>query len=913
MTQSNERAKIDTCAVVSAPSTATVTAAVMILAATWFAAGSVGLLGAALLRALSYTALIGSTALIRPDKRHFLILASIAAIMLLLPIVLGVERSTGYDVLFVAAVAGVLAVSTKGIDRFAMAAAAWAASAMAVFCVARESVPAVWHVYDWLGRALGEAVGAIVGRPLWLGGSFAGLDFIVAMLAFYVVWLCATPRPRRRRAVCAAIAILAVQAVYLLFLSQAERLIAALPELPPPPPLDPAEYQPPAWSLAAGLRSMIPWNLPFVAFAGDLLVASLMLRWAAWPTDAEEMSDTKLGVNDKNSPAKRYPFVVAVAVLTAVTMAFAPCRNDLSGKKILAYAESDVWWLPGHDTIDLSAADAYGMLPVFVAGLGGEFEETKALSQDELDAADVLIMVDPAEPLPSDALRRVHEFIGGGGSLLLIAGPADASNHAREATDAILEPTGMSVRFDMVVSETPHWQDACRPMVHPATAGVDARRNQFGLNLGSSIGSATGRLPVPASPLLVGRWGWCEPGSDMLATNMGEYDEGEKLGDIVLAAESPLGKGTVVVLGDDTALANISLVYSHPFAARLLCYLTDRSGNPQRWWRQTLAVLWMAALAWLVIGQRREAAYGTTCRDRMNRLIVAAVSLGFGLACCASISRGMGEAIVSGQPSKSRPIAYIDAAHLDMASDEPWTGRGVGGFAITLMRNGYMPLMLYEMDYRRLQTADMLVVAGPSREFSTSQRDVAVDFVDSGGLLVCCIGAEQSAVNRKLLADFGFVVPHSPVEPDDDSPEPAPISKYPDDFGRAFIPYINAKDYGKGDYMAYTCIHQPWPVECVADQRAVDPILHGYNGQTVAAACHHGKGCALVVGDSHFVLNENHGYVDGRAVDGTASNLDFWHWCLGRVTGSHDWFPPDRMGREEPAQSNPLRQQEVEP
>ncbi|MEA1951622.1 MAG: DUF4350 domain-containing protein, partial [Planctomycetota bacterium] len=735
---------------------------------------------------------------------------------------------------------------------------------------------------------LGTLVAAICGRELWLGSSFAGLDFLVTMITFSAAWLWHAPGSRWTRVLYATAAIVAVQFAYLLVLAQAENLIAALPDLPPLPSTDPAEYRPPDWSLAVALRAMIPWNLPLVAMAGNMLVAACMLRWV----DNSNPVGTKF--------ARAYLSVAAVSALAAVVLTCAACPSDLDDKKIVAYADGNVWTLPEHGGLDLSAADGYGMLGSFVASFGGEFAVSQSLDEADLDGADVLIMLDPAKPLPELTLARVHDFVRGGGSLLLLAGPAVQAAHDRSTVDAILEPTGMGVRFDVAATKTPHWQDSVRAYIHPATVTVNPRRNQFALNLGSSIALRGG-----GQPILVGRWGWCEPGSDTTATGAAAYSQGEKLGDVVLAAEGGMDDGTVVVLSDTTVLTNIGLAGSHPFAGRLLGYLATGRGSPRVWWRQLLGLALLAVLAWLVAGRRSDESSAAAMNGLTSRLAVAAVVFAISMAASAAIGRQVGKVLPDGRQELSQPIAYIDAAHFGINSDEPWVPRGTGGFAVTLMRNGYMPLALYETADEYLDSASMLVVVGPGKPFSAAERESIGRFVERGGLLVCAIGAEESAAARGLLADFRFSVPHSPVAPGDDSPEPAPLGRYPDEFGSNDMAYLNAKDYGRGEYLIHTWFQQPWPVNCNDDSDAVSNLAYGYQGQPLVVDRRCEKGHVVVIGDSHFVLNENIGYVDGQATDVVVENLDFWRWCLGRVKGQHDWFPPNRRGEAEQKQEQP--------
>ena len=216
----------------------------------------------------------------------------------------------------------------------------------------------------------------------------------------------------------------------------------------------------------------------------------------------------------------------------------------------------------------------------------------------------------------------------------------------------------MEVRFDTAVTRAGNWEQSYDVMAHPATAGIDDLRNRFGIQLGSSI-----RTSWPARPVLVGRWGWSDPGSDAASTGGPSYDAGERLGDLVLAAEQPFGRGRVFVLGDTSPLQNEGLPNAFPFAGRLLSYLAHRPSSPQAPWRQLLALAALVAMLGLLAV--RPAAW-----QMMLTPSVMAVSLGCvarrpatgRAACCPTAARSR-----SGSGNK---VAYIDASHLEAYSSD---------------------------------------------------------------------------------------------------------------------------------------------------------------------------------------------------------------------------------------------------
>ena len=127
-------------------------------------------------------------------------------------LVLSVPATAAYNVLGVAMLLAVLARAQGGLVRRAMLMAAFAATALGVFRLACTTIAVVWQAADGLGAAMGAVAAAVSGKPLRIGASLGGVDFLVLMLAFWGVWLAKTAPPRRLRAVCSLAAILAGQA-----------------------------------------------------------------------------------------------------------------------------------------------------------------------------------------------------------------------------------------------------------------------------------------------------------------------------------------------------------------------------------------------------------------------------------------------------------------------------------------------------------------------------------------------------------------------------------------------------------------------------------------------------------------------------------------------------------------------------
>ncbi len=370
-----------------------------------------------------------------------------------------------------------------------------------------------------------------------------------------------------------------------------------------------------------------------------------------------------------------------LAVVAALLATLAVNRSDLTGKKIVAYDHGYLNWLkPEYDSpID----GRFGMLPVFVESLGGQFQHSKDLAEADLAGADVLLLIHPDQPWPQETLDRVWDYVRRGGSLLLVAEPAIREGNSSSSFNDVLAPLAMEVRFDTAVPRVCNWEQSYEVMAHPATTGIGDLRNRFGIQLGSSI-----RTSWPARPALVGRWGWSDPGNDAVSTGGSSYTAGDRLGDLVLAAEQTVGQGRVFVLGDTSPLQNDGLPAAYPFTGRLLAYLADRPSSPQAGWRQWLTLATLLTMLGLLAA--RPAAWQT---------MLTPTVLGVSLVCCVAAGHSIGAACcpTDVRSSPRGNIAYIDASHLDAYQSDSQIERGVNHgiaeFERTLMRQGYLPLL----------------------------------------------------------------------------------------------------------------------------------------------------------------------------------------------------------------------------
>ncbi len=879
---------------------ATVAAALAVLLAAWCAAGSLGLIAQPLRLSLMYASLV-LAATLAPRRGGFRRqLGWLLPVALLIAMRAVLIVSTIHDLLIVTAAAAGLALGSGGRQRQALRASALAVLGLTLFHALSRSAGSMWLLNDLVAATLGRVAGALSGAPLEIGPSFAGLDYLVLMGGLIVAWTAATAGRGPGRAIAAVVAVGGAHFLYLAILAHTADLADLLPASVPPVFDHP--YVPPAWSWSDAIRRWLPWNLPVIAAGLHLAVAGIMFRWARWsPAASPEPINSRESPDSIESPAcptrgSRLPrewIIAAAASLAAVGLSlgatFDAARSDLSGKRLLANQFGNLdWELPTHDHYGQAAAGWCGMLPRLVESLGGELRLSEDFTAAELSQADAVLLIHPLASMPEPVKQRLADFVHRGGSLLVVAEPYRQQGDVQSGSDEILAQTRVHVRRDVAISAAGGWVYSAQWLQHPTTAGLEPRLGPFTTDAGASLAVAW-----PAQPLVLGQWGWSDPGSDAALTGVSRWETGERMGDLVLAAEQAVGAGRVLVLGDVFALTNEGGVRAYGYTGRLLTYLANKGASPQSPWRQAVtALLGVGLLAAVAV------------RPEPRRLLIVAIVWAVSQTACEAFGRHASRVVPDGRrvgsiataadrPSADRSsaqvasdvgnLAYIDASHVPAYSDGQWGFRGINGLALTLMRSGYLTLSLPEYGGDRLDRAALVLSIAPARRFSRAERRRLVEFVHRGGTFCCLVGAEESAPSAALLADFGIRVPTSPVPTSGRWHEPEPL-------GHVRPTYGDAGADGSAERRPAVQFYAAWPV--ASDAIDADVLVRAPQGQPVVVSRRVGRGRIVVIGDSAFALNQNLEYVTGEPFDGRYDNAHFWRWLLGQVTDRPRWAPP---------------------
>ncbi|MFZ5831928.1 MAG: DUF4350 domain-containing protein [Planctomycetota bacterium] len=841
----------------------------------WIASGGLGFVSVALRHELTLLLLIGSLLggwlVLRAETggspQHsrrrwwWLAIAAVGAGVLNIP------QEPAINVLTPALVLAVLAALAPGRSRHALGAAAVALVVVSVFLLLLQTSSVVYWVVDGVGNAFGRTAGWIAGQPLEIGATYAAFQYPIAMVVIFGLLLPYARPPRLRAALFATGAILVAHFVYLLVLAWAADLKELIPPVSTQPESDVNYVR--ASNLANTLRAMIPWNLPIVALVlhGITLLAAIV--W--WPWDDRRGAEASRTAGASAHPGDSDRADLSVVALPALVAAFLPAAGLLvvsppaiQGKHIVAFglgsagaaADNAVQpGLPQAGQAPPKLLPSFGMLGKLVAKLGGTFSTVDDATSAELTQADAVLVIDPRGDWPTARTDPLLAYVRGGGTLVVAAGPRDRRRGAASCIEPLLEPAVLGVRFDALAPAAAQFEQCLEPMAHPAALGLAAGSSEFGIRLASSIDVGPTDAVIVTSPYAVG-----VPGTDFEGVPPAEYRAGERLGDLVLAAESRLGRGRVIAVGATTPFEDQTIPRSHAFVARLLGYAAQPATSPQAWWRQLVALL-LAAGVVVLIARRPSPA----------KTAAVAVTLALSTWLSLSATRAAARVIPAEDRSPNQKVALLDASHFESFPSAPDAPSGVGRFSAVLAENGYLPLMAPDLGPDRLAAADLVVLIAPWRPFSKALQADLQAYVESGGDVLCLVGAEDAAASAPLLRDFDLRVPTSPVPPGGTQREPEPLGAY------AIHLNLQKAQLALRFYAA-------WPVECNSQPHEV--LVSTPEKLPIVVRRLMGSGSFTLVGDSHFACNEN------LAPEAANDNALFWRWYLSRLAGNQ-WLPPD--------------------
>ncbi len=658
----------------------------------------------------------------------------------------------------------------------------------------------LWNgVQAWSFRISGLA-GELCGKPLALGPTFSGVGMVVLALAAIAVTLAVCPLSAKaiRRAAVAATAVLALHYFYLC-------TCALGPAVP---------------SIADRLY---PLHLPMLLTLGLAALLGVYVRGCS-PRDA---------VRDFAGASLRIVTLAVAAACAVGLLTNLPPAAPPPPRTVALYKEGFVNWLsPTHERYGRYSTGMFGNLPKLVGCMGWQSVQVPTIDRESLAGKDVLVIINQDKPLPRESLAAIDAFVEQGGGLLVMGDHTFWKTERRILPNEPLERSHIRLRFDSADFFIGGWLHSYRYWPHAITAGLHDQMNEAGTVVGASLA-----IGGPAVPLVVGRYGYSDPGVETAADHgyLGnlDYDPGEPLGDVVLVAAENVGRGRMVVAGDTSGFTNGIMDHTWPFVQRVFWWLGNDGRAALPWWREAPGLALAALVAFLVL------LFGGTR---------PAVIAGAALACfTAAWLSGAALRTVGVPPPLTGKVAIVDESHGGMYSPEGWHNDAVDGVYLHLMRDGYFPAALSRFDSDAIEAGELFVTIAPTTRYRASEVRTLRKFMERGGTVLLAVGWEDRAAALPLL-------------------EMAELEIAPRPLGRTT---------GSGAPLAEEpMIYEAWPV------LGGEPLLTA-RGEPVVARKAIGKGRIIVIGDSRFLTNKNLEVKDG----GILRNVHFLTWLLAQPSG----------------------------
>ena len=554
--------------------------------------------------------------------------------------------------------------------------------------------------------------------------------------------------------------------------------------------------------------------MDFILFNAQVLYLLAALLPVAWYRRSSDL-DT-WGLTGVFQPVPLL-LVLLAGLLLGIGCTFTP-RQRPGGGRISILDEGLLnWRVPEFGRYGEHSGGMFGRLPGFLHALGYDVAKVhRPINHKNLSGSRTIVIINLMEFLDPAEKRVIWEFVELGGTLLLL-GDHTGVEGIRGPSNDLLDPVKIRLNFDSATYWGRGWRDALRLDGNPVNRGtLVAEDIQIWVGASLSIGPA-------ARPAVIAKYGYSDMGdpanADMAYLGDRRHNAGERIGDMVLVAEAGYGKGRVLVFGDTSPFQNLALVSSWSYVQRVFQRLTGPRSSDH-----TPLRLILLLIAVILLGQSGRA---------LGHSVFAWIVLAAALTLAASATGRFGT--IPPPRMINHPKAVVDFSHGERFDEFTWYHDCVGGLELNLARNGYAPLLMRTFDRALVDDSDLLVVIAPSKPFSRTEERAINDFMLGGGILILSTGYEEKDHSEPILDSLGVVLKN--------------------------IPLAHFETAALGDTIRFA---EAWPLD-VSASGAVE--ICGYPGLSdpVMVFIPRGRGGALVIGDSQFLLNDN------------LEGLDDWH------------------------------------
>ena len=503
------------------------------------------------------------------------------------------------------------------------------------------------------------------------------------------------------------------------------------------------------------IHERILLNSPFLYTILLLLPLYLYLRFFQEPALKSFASPRMTGTSEiVSSPAmktkKNRALLKVLSILILIPslglLTLMPPRKIMEKGDIVFYEKGFLdWRIPTFEDFGEESIGMFGNLPLFVESMGFSSLRVSEITRESLHGAKILVLINLTNPFNPGETDAIWEFVREGGSLLILG------DHTPKQRDEIwlneaLKPAKIRFNFDSAEFFIGGWLHSYEYLQHPLTVNLGDEQNEPGLVVGASL-----EVSYPAFSLVIGKYGFSDDANpeDAAGGYLGDlfYSPGEQLGDVILVAEQPYGKGRVLVFGDTSPFANSIMVSTHPIVNRVFTYLSfhpQTRASPFRFGIAFTGFLLVSFIFW------------KAGRSPLILLLFLSLALLFH-------HLGRSQRLHEIEKPLTGEIAYVDGSHNGRFAMDSWRDRGLMGLHMNLMRNGYLSFNLHKFSQEKLSQCDLLVLIAPSQPFSSKEIHWIMEYLERGGDLILTVGWEEKEAALPLLKALGMDIENIPM------------------------------------------------------------------------------------------------------------------------------------------------------
>lgn len=562
----------------------------------------------------------------------------------------------------------------------------------------------------------------------------------------------------------------------------------------------------------------------FLPMNGQVVIFSLVMTGAFLTQHLLADGNSKNRLNQKRHILQsKIGRVILVFLLTIILFLFF-CNMDIyqepSTQKPCIYiydTKMDFSTVPNNSIFGIHNG-LFGMLPDYLRDWGYHVEYGTDWETANPDDHDILLLINPSGKMEPKEKSAILSFIKNGGRLLFLGDHTLMFGLDNDYFGMIKE-VGIAFNFDTAIYFRRLWQKSLRSPI--ITWDRMVRRENFETNI---VQGASLTLKYPASPVIIGRYGWSDLGNiNNPPGYLGDriYSTNEYTGDLVLAAERTYGRGKILVFGDTSFLQNSPVATSYPLIRIALAHLAPKNYILLRLF---LPFLFLAPALYILL-------WGNTLKYPANHRSLPLLLILFSVMLWLGYLLGSDTRFYDPASTSSRAKAGIDTTLYPGFFRDDWdqTNRGIGGLKNTLYRNNLLPYLLYRPPWQDLNNFNYLFIIAPNKTINRSQVEAIIKYIKKGGKLICASGFEHKKEIQELLHVLGLDIENIPL---------STLTGTDTDRGIRFI--------------------SAWALQT----RKVSDLKHtvlcaAWNKYPVIIQVEAGKGKAIFISDSHFFENRN--------------------------------------------------------